>query len=104
MPTRRSGGHSSFSRALAVRLSLAVLLVIGTAAVAQPPANAPQPSPHTRGEKMLDAYFKDQVSRISSACLTDLTTKAEWEKRRRELRRQFFEMMGLSPMPPKTAL
>src|SRR5262249_34766791 len=75
-------------------------------AAAQPPV-APPPhvfSPYARGEKLLDTYLKDQVKRIDAACLADLTTKADWEKRRPELRRQFLDMMGLWPLPPETDL
>jgi dienelactone hydrolase len=53
---------------------------------------------------MLDAYLRDQVKRIEADCLADLTTKEAWEKTRPELRRQFLDMMGLWPLPPKTDL
>jgi dienelactone hydrolase len=53
---------------------------------------------------MLDAYFRDQVQRVSDACLNDLTSKAAWEAKRPELRRQFLDMMGLWPLPQKTDL
>jgi hypothetical protein len=58
----------------------------------------------SRGDKMLDAYFRRQVKQIEDACLADIKTRADWEKKRPELRRQFFEMMGLWPMPPRTDL
>src|SRR5262249_44021104 len=59
---------------------------------------------YARGEKLLDDYLRHQVKQIEDSCLTDLTTKEEWEKRRPELRRQFFDMMGLWPLPKKTDL
>ena len=69
------------------------------------PAAAQPPTPdHTRNRKQLDAYFRAQVKRINDDCLADLTTKEEWEKRRPELRRQFLDMMGLHPLPPRTPL
>jgi dienelactone hydrolase len=89
-----------------VRLSLAAVLLLASVAVAQKPA-APAPrtvNPYDRGQKMLDAYLKDQVSRIEAQCLTDLTTKEAWEKKRPGLRRQFLDMMGLDPLPAKTDL
>ena len=89
-----------------MRFTLPVLL-LAIAASASAVDVAPPPRPviaPTRGEKMLDAYLRDQVKRIDAACLTDLTTKAAWEAKRPELRRQFFEMMGLSPLPAKTDL
>lgn len=57
-----------------------------------------------KGRKQVEDYFDHQVKQIADACLTDLTTKEAWEKRRPELRRQFFEMMGLWPLPPKSDL
>jgi dienelactone hydrolase len=57
-----------------------------------------------RGRAMIDGYFREQVRQIEAGCLADLTTKADWEKRRPGLRRQFLEMMGLWPMPPRTDL
>lgn len=91
-----------------MRVSLLPLLLVVSVAGAQtksPGAPAPHPfSPYARGETMLDAYLKDQVRRIDAKCLTDLTTKADWEKRRPELRRQFLDMMGLWPLPPKSDL
>jgi dienelactone hydrolase len=89
-----------------VRLSLAAVLLAASVAFAQPPrAPAPRPvNPYARGQAILDAYLKDQVRRIESNCLADLTTKEAWEKKRPELKRQFLDMMGLDPLPPKTDL
>jgi dienelactone hydrolase len=101
----QSGGRSAF-RSRLVRLSLAALLVLTSAGLAQKPA-APAPraiNPFERGEHMLDAYMKDQVERIEAGCLAGLTTKEAWEKKRPELRRQFLDMMGLDPIPKKTDL
>src|SRR5262245_39577098 len=57
-----------------------------------------------RGDCLLDAYFRRQVQTIADAALADLKTRADWEKKRPELRRQFLEMMGLWPLPPRTDL
>jgi acetyl esterase/lipase len=57
-----------------------------------------------RGQRMVESYFRHQVEHIASACLTDIKTKEDWEKKRPELRRQFLEMIGLWPMPPRTDL
>jgi cephalosporin-C deacetylase-like acetyl esterase len=90
-----------------MRCSFLFLLLVAAPAFTQQPTIAPPPhsfNPYSRGEKMIDAYIKDQVKRIADNCLTDLTTLEEWEKRRPELRRQYLEMMGLWPLPPKTSL
>jgi hypothetical protein len=57
-----------------------------------------------RGERLLDAYFRHQVRQIADACLADVKSKEDWERRRPELRRQFLEMLGLWPLPPRTDL
>ena len=86
----------------------AVVLLVGVACGLSASPGSSQPAPpkpdYSRGAKQLDVYFKDQVKQISDACLSDLTTKEVWEKRRPALRRQFFEMMGLWPLPEKTDL
>jgi hypothetical protein len=53
---------------------------------------------------MLDAYFRQQTRQIADACLADIKDRADWERKRPELRRQFLEMMGLWPLPPRTDL
>lgn len=58
----------------------------------------------TRGDELLAAHFRHQVRQISEATLADLTSRDDWEKRRPELRRQFLDMMGLWPLPPRTDL
>src|SRR5438105_8763536 len=80
----------------------ALFLCLAVAAVgsSQPP---PKPD-YSHGQKLLDAYFKAQAKDIADHCLADLTTKEAWEKQRPELRRQFLDMMGLWPTPPKTDL
>ncbi len=69
------------------------------------PARAAEPTPDlSAGRTMIDSYFRVQAKQIADGCLTDLTTKAEWENRRVSLRQQFFEMMGLWPLPARTDL
>jgi hypothetical protein len=88
------------------RLSLlagALLVLPLTLADAGQPAKDPKPDT-SRGDKLIDDYFRSQVKQISDACLADVKSKADWEKRRPELRRQFLEMMGLDPLPPRTDL
>src|SRR5438046_1516461 len=41
----------------------------------------------SRGEAMIENYFRKQAAQISSKCLVEYTTKAEWEEARPELRR-----------------
>jgi dienelactone hydrolase len=69
------------------------------------PLAAAEPKPEAdRGARMLDRYFRVQVKQIADACPAGVKTREGWEKKRPELRRQFLEMMGLWPLPPRTAL
>jgi cephalosporin-C deacetylase-like acetyl esterase len=58
----------------------------------------------TRGDRMFDSYFRRQTEQIADACLASIKTRADWELERPKLRRQFFEMMGLWPLPERTDL
>jgi dienelactone hydrolase len=75
-----------------------VLLLFGSAFAAEPPPD------YSRGQKMLDAYFRRRVREIEENCLKDIGTKQDWERQRPELRRQFLDMIGLWPLPPRTDL
>jgi hypothetical protein len=80
-------------------------LALVAACLLAAPGLADEPAPDTRrGDRMFDAYFRRQTKQIADACLADLTTRADWEKRRPELHRQFLDMMGLWPLPPRTDL
>jgi hypothetical protein len=58
----------------------------------------------TRGERLRDAYFRHEVSRVAEACLVDVTSRDDWQRRRPELQRQFLDMLGLWPLPARTGL
>ncbi len=69
------------------------------------PAFAADPPQGTkRGKEMIASYFHLQAKGIANSCLNDLTTRADWESRVPKLRQQFFEMMGLWPLPAKSDL
>src|SRR5216683_5240156 len=83
----------------------AILVVITGRLVGFSPAWAAEPpTDTTRGQQMIETYFRHQVQQIADGCLTDIKTKEDWEKKRPELRRQFLEMIGLWPLPPRTDL
>lgn len=71
-----------------------------TTLAAAPPKDAPTPP----GEAMIERYFRERVKAIADDPLKGVTSKAEWEKRRPELRKQFLAMMGLDPLPERTKL
>src|SRR6516162_2636992 len=61
------------------RRSILSVLVLLSFAATQSPAEEPKPD-YSRGQKMLDAYFRRRVQQISDDCLKDIRTKEEWEK------------------------
>src|SRR5262249_41028673 len=68
------------------------------------PAPAQEPAPYARGERLIHDYFRHATRRVSEACLADLRTLQEWRAGRPEFRRQFLEMVGLWPLPPRSDL
>ena len=63
-------------------------------------APAAEPTP----DEAIHAYLAAEVERLSANFLDGTKTKAEWEARRPELRRQFLDMAGLDPLPERTPL
>ncbi|HEY0549431.1 MAG TPA: prolyl oligopeptidase family serine peptidase, partial [Verrucomicrobiae bacterium] len=54
-------------------------------------------------DKLMD-YFRRETKAISDRCLSDLTTSNAWNERAPQLRAELSEMLGLSPLPPRTDL
>lgn len=69
-----------------------------------------QPRPEWRplgplpGDAMLSRYFEHEVAILRDRCLSDIKTRADWENRCEEYRRQLREMLGLDPWPAKSDL
>jgi dienelactone hydrolase len=74
---------------------LMLLPVTSSTSAANPPSAA---------NRILNNYFKSQTEQISSACLNNIETLADWQARRPELRREAAEMLGLDPLPEKNEL
>lgn len=49
-------------------------------------------------------YFRRTTRRLADDCLADVATLDDWQKRRPLLRAHLLEMLGLWPIPAKTAL
>src|SRR5262249_22451844 len=94
--------RSAVQPRLAKLVAILGMVVAPSPAAAQPAKGPPRDT--SRGDKMIDAYFRAQTKQIADRCLTDVASKEDWEKRRPELRWQFLEMMGLDPLPPRTDL
>jgi dienelactone hydrolase len=69
------------------------------------PAVADEPKPETsRGDIMIAEYFRAETAKLAERCLADIKSLDDWTSRRDEYRRQLAEMLGLDPMPQRTAL
>jgi cephalosporin-C deacetylase-like acetyl esterase len=79
----------------------ALLAIASIPAYAADPPKKPEPLP---GDAMIEKYLSAEVARISKKELDGATTRAEWEKRRPRLKQEYFEMLGLWPLPEKTPL
>jgi hypothetical protein len=67
-------------------------------------AAPPVPAPTAHGDRLRDAYFRHQARMLGAASLADIKSKADWQKKRPEVRRQFLDMMGLWPLPERSEL
>jgi cephalosporin-C deacetylase-like acetyl esterase len=89
----RSSLRTSLDKVLIFALSF---LCCDTSAQAQENAS-------TRHEQLLQ-FLKKTAASISSRPLPDIQNLEAWRQRRPELRRQLLYMLGLDPMPKRTAL
>jgi cephalosporin-C deacetylase-like acetyl esterase len=55
-------------------------------------------------DQLVEINLKNQTQRISSRFLDGARTLQEWQDRRERLRREYFDMLGLNPLPQKTPL
>lgn len=56
------------------------------------------------GDKMVQEYLGRQTQKIHSQFLQNVESAEDWEKLRPGYKDEYFYMLGLSPMPPKTLL
>jgi dienelactone hydrolase len=54
--------------------------------------------------QMATNHLKRIATEMSARCLTDIQSKAQWDKERPLLQRQLREMLGLEPLPKRTPL
>ena len=55
-------------------------------------------------DEMIRKYLAAEAKRLSAKFMDGATTKAEWEKAKPQLKREFLDMLGLDPLPEKTPL
>ncbi|HPD14732.1 MAG TPA: prolyl oligopeptidase family serine peptidase [Planctomycetota bacterium] len=81
--------------------AIATLLLLGAAMsdAAETPKPADKP-----GDKVLEAYIRQEALRLDAAFADDLASAKAWRQRRDEYRRQLLWMLGLWPLPERTPL
>jgi cephalosporin-C deacetylase-like acetyl esterase len=81
------------------RLAAVFSLAVATGAVfgQKPPEAKP-------GDAMIEAYLARQTDESGKRVFDGATSRAEWEARRPRLKQEYFEMLGLWPLPEKTPL
>ena len=63
------------------------------------------PEPDTRrGDEMISSYFSRQTGELEKDCLANIHSLEDWEKQRLVERGRLLEMLGLHPLPERTAL
>lgn len=78
---------------------LFMLLCCCGAAVAQS-----QPIPTSFGNAVIESHLTLEAAKLSEHVHEGAETREEWEAKRPELKREFFDMLGLWPLPERTAL
>ena len=78
-----------------------VLISLLLACSAEVGAEEPAAKP---GDEQIEAYLKQETAKLSDRVLDGAKTREEWETRRPRLRQEYFDMLGLWPLPEKTPL
>jgi dienelactone hydrolase len=76
----------------------ALLALLVNSAAGQAPSKA------LPGDAMIEKYLAAKADELSKRELDGAKTQAEWEQRLPRLRREYFYMLGLWPLPEKTPL
>lgn len=63
-----------------------------------------EPAKPRPGDAAIERYLQKETERLSTRFLDGAKTRGEWEERKPRLRREYFEMLGLWPLPEKTPL
>ncbi len=75
---------------------IAVLMVLTGHSV-----SSAEPRP---GDEAIEKYLNGETRLLSQNVLANVETREQWEARRAELKRQYFDMLGLWPLPERTPL
>jgi dienelactone hydrolase len=94
---RHSQRPQHFSRCLIVL----VHALLATSIPAQPYGEPDRGQP---GDEMIQDYLRHETSRIESSFSNDLISLKSWTQLRPRYLEEFYDMLGLSPLPEKTPL
>jgi cephalosporin-C deacetylase-like acetyl esterase len=76
-----------------------VLIAVGCPGLAWCQAPAPKP-----GDATIEKYLAQETAKLSQKVFDGAKTLEEWQQRRPRLKQEYFEMLGLWPLPEKTPL
>lgn len=65
---------------------------------------APAVAPPLAGDEAVARFLRDDTATLSKRFLDGATTLAGWQERRPRLQQQYFDMLGLWPLPERTPL
>ena len=82
-------------------LAWSLLVLLATPVAEADSADKPREKP---GDAMIDKYLAQETARLSKRVLDGATTLREWQGRRPRLKQEYFDMLGLWPLPEKTPL
>lgn len=63
-----------------------------------------EPDREAPGDAMIQEYLRRETQRVESQFAEDLKSGEQWKSRRDEYLAQYYYMLGLSPLPERTAL
>ena len=82
-------------------LILIFVLVLATRSFAQEYGTPDRDNP---GDAMIQEYLAREAIRLETNFLGEVKTLADWERERPRYREEYFDMLGLNPLPEKTPL
>ena len=63
-----------------------------------------QTTPSKSGDEAAERFLKAETAKLQSRFLDGATTLKEWQDRLPRLKREYMDMLGLSPLPERTPL
>lgn len=86
-----------------VRTWISILVLLGAVAVslAQEYGAADRQSP---GDEMIQSYLREETEKLERDFPRDIKSAAEWTGLRASWKKEYWEMLGLWPLPERTAL